>query len=286
LAVNYNRLRDLAEALYPERANYDWAFAPWAVFAAPTPEDADADYQRWRKANESKFVTSVNLVSLGAWTVLGELSGNREKAEFLNKDTQVLEAILKRVQEDREIGGELMRHRVRKLKAANIAEDGPDAAGLGAYKSAQARAGKGLESRGAEKVISGAEMRRLAIAEGDLARARDLEALEEAENTVQRLEELAARGVTLTAEEGAALAAAKREAAAARVAAAVPEGTVQVDMFSVEPDGSFKREAFFVEAEGHESSPPLAPYAAALAGLGPAPAGAGGGAGAGAGARA
>ncbi|NBQ43939.1 MAG: hypothetical protein EBU23_16115, partial [Mycobacteriaceae bacterium] len=172
--VNYEELRTVTEALYPERPDLDWAIALWDVFEGDA-KAVDAAFDKHCQRYQDEVPSAIKALEFGGWSLLGDFKENRKKIQFYNSHTDILKRILDRHADDKRIGAELMRNRVRQAKAKNIAEAGPDAAGLVAYKRNQAEKGQALGSKGAEKVISPEEMRRLEKAGGSVKAAQELE---------------------------------------------------------------------------------------------------------------
>jgi hypothetical protein len=245
--VNYEELRTITEALYPERPDLDWALALWDVFEG-TAESVDAAFrahcQRWQE----EVPSAIKALEFGSWSLLADFKENRSKIEFYNRNTEVLKRILDRHADDKRIGAELMRNRVRQTKARNIAADGPDAPGLARYRRDIAESGQELAGKGVERVISAEEMRRLEKAGGDLKAAAELEHLDQQIAAVARLEELAAER-QLTAAEQAELARARKATEQARAMIEVPDDAIQVDVFSSNPaTGEFGKGHFYTKA--------------------------------------
>jgi hypothetical protein len=269
MEVNHEELRTVAEALYPERPDLDWALALWAVFEG-APAEVDAAFEKYCQRYQEEVPSSIRALEFGGWTLLADFKENRKRLQFYNKHTDVLRRILDRHAEDKRIGAELMRNRVRRTKARNIAEDGPDAPGLKEYRRGQAERGLDLAKKGAERVIGPEEMKRLEKARGDLRAARELELLEQTEKRIAELDELAAlrrgAGRDLAEDERLELAHHRRELGRIRESLAVPDDAVQVDVFTTDAAaGGFSRSSFYTKAEApeHLAPPEAAPGAPA-----------------------
>lgn len=239
--VNYEALRTITEALYPERADLELAVAIWEVFEG---DDAQKQFTAWCEKNSELVPGAVNLFEVGKWALLGDFKENRRKAEFFNKNTKVLERILERYKDDERIGAELMRNRVHKAKAQNIREDGPDDPKLAAYRRELASRSQEVGGMGAERVISREAMLRLEKAKGDLNAAHELENLD---SHLARIAELEARR-ELSTEEFAELAECRRELVRIREQVEVPENAVQVDVFTVTGD-TMTKSAFYSRSD-------------------------------------
>lgn len=260
--VNHDALRTVTEALYPERADLDWAIGLWEVFEG-TPEETAAKFEAHCQRYQDECSSSIRSISFGGWTLLADFSENRKKIEFYNRHTEVLKRILDRHTADKKIGADLMRKRVVAAKAANIAEDGPDAAGLNKYRQQLAARGQDLAGKGVAKVISPEQMRRLEKAGGDVKAAQELELLEQHEETVRTLTALA-KTRPLDPNEQRDLDFAVADLPRVREMVAVPPGAIQVDVFEHNTKtGSFTKTHFYTEAEA-----PPAPGEAKTAGAG------------------
>jgi hypothetical protein len=248
MEVNYEKLRTITQTLYDERPDLDWLLAIWKTFEG-TEAVVNEQFDKFCQVHQDDLRAPIKQIRLGAWTFLGDFARNRENINFYNKNTDVLKRILDRHGEDRTIGAELMRKRVHVEKARNIAENGPDAKGLGSYKMSQAADGRDLASQGVAPAISREQMLRLERAKGDLKAARELELLDQLEATIARLKELA-RTRALTTEETQELATAEADATRAREMVAVPDDAIQVDVFSTNArDGTISKSNFYTAAE-------------------------------------
>lgn len=245
--VNYESLRTITEALYPERADLDWALGLWDMFQGP-PKEVDAAFDQHCQRYQDQCVSSIRAVGFGGWTLLGDFKENRSKIQFYNKHTEVLKRILDRHTDDKKMGAELMRKRVYTEKAANVAAEGADAPGLAKYKREIASKGQDLGSKGVERVITPEQMRRLEKAKGSVKAAQELELLEQHEETVRRLTELKALR-PLTLDEKDDLKFATDDIPRVREMLAVPDNAIQIDVFSSNPaTGEFGKSHIYTEA--------------------------------------
>lgn len=245
--VNYEELRSATEALYNDKPDLDWALGLWEVFEgspAKVAERFDAYCERY----QDEVPSSIKRLDLGGWSLLGDFKKGRENLRFYNKNTEILKRIIDRHTEDKKLGADLMRKRVRDLKSKNIAAEGPDAPGLTQYK----KTATAVPSLGAERVISAVEMRRLEKARGDPRAAKELEVLEAFEARILELARIAAAR-PLTVEEKYALEGAKRGIERAVEALSVPDDAVQVDTWTHDTaSGAFEKGSFYTEAEKPE----------------------------------
>jgi hypothetical protein len=243
--ANYDKLRAATEALYHEKPDLDLAISIHRVFNGTEAETAAA-LERFRDQHQAELISDIKAITVGPWTLLADFKQNREKANIYNKHTDILKRILDRHAEDKKLGEDLMRKRVRKLKAQNIREAGPDAEGLAAYRSEHST---GLDAGGAERVITNEEMRRLEKTRGDLRGAEELRALEESVETIRHLSE-SAKVRDLTHDERRRLGEAQAAKVRAEEMLEVPDDAIQVDVWTHDTGGGeLKRSKFYTKAE-------------------------------------
>jgi hypothetical protein len=246
--VNYEEIRTITECLYPERPDLDWAVAIWTTFKG-TDEELDKQFNDYCQKHQDELPSSIRSIEIGKWTLLGDFKENRKNLQFYNKNTEVLKRIIDRHTEDKKIGTELMRNRVRQVKAKNIEEEGPDAPGLKNYKSAVSSDGKDLSSKGVEKVITPEEMKRLEKTRGNLKAAKELEVLEEYENIMKGLDEIK-KYRELTTEEIDKYSKAELIIKQAKEMLNVPDDAIQVDVFTTDAkSGTFSKSHFYTKCE-------------------------------------
>jgi outer membrane biosynthesis protein TonB len=246
MEVNYEELRAATEAIYHEKPDLDWALILYEYFEGGEAE-VEAAFEAFRDKHQDEIVTDIKGIDFGQWTLLGDFKGNREKITFYNKHTEILKRILDRHAEDKKLGADLMRHRVRRLKAKNIREAGPDAPGLAEYKSENAA--KGLAALGGETVIGREEMLRLERARGDLRAAKELEVIDQSRQTIADLS-AAAKVRALLPEEERRLREAQEDIVRAKEMLEVPDDAIQVDVWTHDTSaGSFGKTRFYTKAE-------------------------------------
>jgi hypothetical protein len=264
--VNFEELRTVTEALYPERIDLDMAFALWDVFEGDE-KTVNTAFDKHCQRYQDEVPSAIRALEFGAWNLLGDFKENRKKIQFYNSHTDVLKRILDRHAEDKRIGAELMRNRVRQVKAKNIAEDGADAKGLSSYKRNLAEKGQSLASKGVEPVISMEEMRRLEKARGNIKAAQELEILEQCERTISELE-AAEKYRALSTNEADDLARARLAIVRAREMIEVPDDAIQVDVFTTDgTSGNITKSHFYTKADDAEEpdAMPRRPQPAAIA---------------------
>jgi len=186
---------------------------------------------------------------MGGWTLLGDFKANRDKINFYNKHTDVLKRILDRHGEDKKIGQELMRNRVRQQKANNIAADGPDAPGLAEYASTNA--GRSVAALGAQRILSREDRLRLERTKGNLRAAKELEVADQCQETIRSLTELA-KERALRPDEERRFRDAQTDLVRAQEMLEVPEDSLAVDVWAPGADGVLGKTQFYTKAEAPE----------------------------------
>jgi len=260
MEVNYEKLRLATESIYADKPDLEWALSLYEFFEGTTAE-VDAAFDRYRRKHSEELVTDLKMLEFGAWTLLCDFKENRKNMQFYNKQTEVLKRIMDRFDDDKKLGQDLMRNRVKINKAKNIRESGPDAPRLEEYRSLKT----GVASLGAEQVISAEEMKRLEKARGSIKAARELEYLDEQEEKIRELDEKM-KYRPLDYNEQKEYDDAKNNIIQAKEMLSVPEDSVQVDVFSHDTtSGTFKKSKFYSACDKEDdgeakTEAPLAPY--------------------------
>jgi hypothetical protein len=250
--VNFEELRSVTSSLYFDKPDLDLLFAAWDTIEGP-PQKVDEEFNAYCQRHQSEFPAEIKNADFGGWTFIGDFKQNREKINFCNRNTEVLKRILDRHENDRQLGADLMKNRIRQRKAKNIAEDGPDAPGLAQYKSVH-----GISLPGAEKVISHEEMLRLEKAKGSIKAAKELEFLENLELQIQGYKNIE-KNRELTKEEQIELSTLYERLKMAHEMADVPDDAIQVDVFTNDTkSGTFTKSSFYTKSEELINSHPPA----------------------------
>lgn len=246
--VNYEELRTVTETLYPDKSDLDWAIAIWTTFKGNDAE-LDEQFTNYCQKHHDEMPSVMKALEIGKWSLLADFKENRKNVQFYNKHTDVLKKIIERHTEDKKIGTELMRNRVRQTKAKNIAEQGPDAPGLKAYKATMSGEGKDLMAKGVERVITPEEMKRLEKAQGNMKAAKELEVIDEYEKLIQCLEDIK-KYRELTQEENDKYERAKDYLLRAKEMINVPDNAIQVDVFTTDAKtGTFSKSHFYTKCD-------------------------------------
>jgi hypothetical protein len=206
--VNYDKYRKLTERLYLIKANMDYVINVYDCFE--TLEDAKS----FQKMYQDQFIHDVITVKNNGWTFLASWEGNKEKIDFYNKHTELLEQILQQVEKDQKVGNELLKKRMTTTKRANIKKYGAPHAKIESVFN------KALDQ--ADKLI-------------DEKDAQDLNKMDNPymPKDWDSLPKSATLGESSARDDGADC----------------PAGAVQVDCFTVSPDGcEIKKSKIYTEA--------------------------------------
>lgn len=241
--VNYEDLRKATEVIYNDRPYLEWAIGLWDIIEG-SPEECRAKYDAYKDRHAEELPMDIKMLEFGGWTPMADFAANREKIEFYNKNTGIVQKILERHAEDAKMGKDMVKNRVKQAKAKNIREQGPDHPDLKNYTE---NAGPNMQAMGAVKGLDKEQMKRLAAAQGDLKAAQDLEYID---NIKARLEEfestLATRELSTT--ENRDYDFWKKQYVDALQALEIPENAIQVDML-VNDGTDLKRTTFYTKSD-------------------------------------
>lgn len=121
LNENFETLREAVLALYCEKPELELAINPYSWHSKR--EDAEA----FKKQHADEVIAEVFTAESGKWNFFDSFKQQRESVNFYNKNTIVLEEMVKQIERDEKLGRDLMEKRVEKEKKKNIIEAGPDA---------------------------------------------------------------------------------------------------------------------------------------------------------------
>jgi hypothetical protein len=119
MEVNYEELRDVVRDLYADVPDLETAINPYAVHA--TKEDAD----KFVKKHKNDVITRVYTAQTGKWNIFGNFKKVREGMKFDNKDTEVLDEIMRTREDEEKMGRQLVKNRTTKKRLENDKKDGP-----------------------------------------------------------------------------------------------------------------------------------------------------------------
>lgn len=126
--VNYEKLRSAVMYLYSEKPDIEVAMNVFESF------DSLEQARDYVEKNKSKIITNIYTLTNNKWNLLGSFKENRQRMDFYNKNTVILENILKQKEEDAKVGSELLKKRVKKVKTKNIKTFGKDDPKFSIYK--------------------------------------------------------------------------------------------------------------------------------------------------------
>jgi hypothetical protein len=240
--VNYEKIRNITEALYPERACFETQIAIWDTFHGKTEKECADAFDMHCQKNKNQFRHPVISVNFGQWTALGSFKGNREKINYYSNATDILKKIEDRAASDKKLGTELLQKRVEKAKAANIATDGPDDVGLGDYRNNIVTTKSTVQSLGAKKFIDPVTMRKLESSAGDQTAAADIKVLADIDAEIEKY-----LNRELTPFETFKLNELKAQRNRTVDTMDVPDNAEQIDIFSTDAKGEFSRRKIYVD---------------------------------------
>lgn len=118
--INFEKLRDATHYLYEEKPDMEFAVNVFDSF------DTLAECEDYVDKHKSKVITNVITVTNNKWNFVGPFKENRDRVNFYNKNTQVLENMLKKREEDAKLGKDLLKNRISKKKIKNVKQYGKD----------------------------------------------------------------------------------------------------------------------------------------------------------------
>jgi len=117
---NYEEIRTAVQDLYADKPDLEFAINPYSQF-----ESAE-DAEKFVRKHSDEVIADVVTLNNSSWNLLGSFKKNRERINFYNNNTAVVEEIFKQMEADKKLGADLMRKRVRRKKKKNIEEVGAD----------------------------------------------------------------------------------------------------------------------------------------------------------------
>lgn len=126
--VNYDKLREAVMYLYNEKPDIEVALNVYDSFSSL--EECNDFVEK----NKNKVITSIYTLTNNKWNLLGSFKQNRERLNFYNKNTTILENIIKQQEADAKTGKELLSKRVKKMKTKNVKRYGKDHPNFIKYK--------------------------------------------------------------------------------------------------------------------------------------------------------
>lgn len=161
--VNMEEIRNIVHCMYHDKPEFDEALIIYDVIEG-TQEEIDERRKEFVVKHGEEVISDIKEVGIGKWVVMANYKDNRKKIDFINRHTEVLKRIFDRYEEDKKMGKEIMKKRVRKAKAKNIKEEGPEAEIMKEYRGYV----KDISLLGAERALTSEELRVLEDAKGYL----------------------------------------------------------------------------------------------------------------------
>lgn len=117
---NYEELQKAVHDLYCETPDWEMAINPYSW------HDSEEDAEKFKKKHCDEVITEIFTAHSGKWNFFSPFKQVRESTNYYTDQTIVLEEMMKQLERDEKLGMELMRNNVRKAKAENVLEEGPD----------------------------------------------------------------------------------------------------------------------------------------------------------------
>lgn len=128
---NYEACRKATEDLYADKPDLEVFLNIHGSF--PTMEA----YQEFIHEHEGEIQLSIHCAQRGKYVIQTAFKENRERLQYYNKNTRVMEELVEQAQAGEKLGKDLMQKRIRTAKEKNEAENGPDEASFIEYKKSK-----------------------------------------------------------------------------------------------------------------------------------------------------
>lgn len=117
---NYEEIRGAVQDLYCEKPDLEFAINPYDQF------ESTEDAEKYVQKHKNEVISDVLTLTNGKWNLCGSFKKNRDRINFYNEHTNVIEEIFKQIETDKKLGADMMRKRVKRKKQKNIEECGSD----------------------------------------------------------------------------------------------------------------------------------------------------------------
>lgn len=145
LDSNYEECRQAVMDLYADKPDLEFAINVYDQF------DNVEDSKKFVQKHKDEVIADIVTLTQSSWNLLGSFKENRNRINFYNERTAVLEEIFKQHEQDKKMGADLMRKRVARKKKKNIEENGPDPEEFKQYKKDNPSM---VSTMGAEEVLN------------------------------------------------------------------------------------------------------------------------------------
>jgi hypothetical protein len=115
---HYEELQDVVYTLYGSRPDFDIALNAYDI------HNSKEEAKRFRDKYSDQVIAPIYNIDINRWVLLGPYRKNRENIEFLNKNTEILRAMLDKREEDSQVAADIMKKRAKIKKAKNVKEVG------------------------------------------------------------------------------------------------------------------------------------------------------------------
>jgi hypothetical protein len=142
--TNYEEIRSATTDLYCVKPDIEFAINPYDQFN--DQESANKFIQK----HKNEVIADILTLTNGKWNLTGSFKNNRDRINYYNDKTVVIEEMFKQMEQDKKLGADLMRKRVERLKKKNVDEYGQEPKEFKQYRKDHVSA---FESMGAENVL-------------------------------------------------------------------------------------------------------------------------------------
>jgi hypothetical protein len=118
--VNFEQMQEVVKDIYCVKPDIDIMINVFDKF-----ENLE-ETEHFVKKHKNEVITDILTLTNNSWNVIGPYQQNRERINFYNDNTAILESIFKQQEEDAKLGAELMKSRVKKKKVRNTRYMGKD----------------------------------------------------------------------------------------------------------------------------------------------------------------
>lgn len=118
--LNYDTLRKVTNDIYNVKPDLEYAIHIYDKFE--NVEEGNKFIDKYR----NQATMEIFNIQTKQWTLLGPFKENRDRIDFYNKNTKIIEGMIEQNESDAKLGSELIKDRVRKKKIKNTKIYGPD----------------------------------------------------------------------------------------------------------------------------------------------------------------
>jgi len=137
----YEQLKDATTMLLPWREDIDTMVQFYDAFPAEASVDSEGNGAAEDNSKVTEFFNKYSSVvkfdvfsiETSNWRYIGPYSKNRSRCNFYNKNSAVLESILKNAEANNKIGSEIAKNQAKRAKKESIRKHGPDDADIREY---------------------------------------------------------------------------------------------------------------------------------------------------------